>query len=63
MRMRQKPIIFTTIFEVTKCEEPTVISSMCGDIVVEVGDYIFQHPDGIKSRVKKESIHNFEVVG
>ena len=39
MRMRQKPIVFNTIFEVTECLEITEIDTMCGDIVVEVGEH------------------------
>jgi len=62
MFMKQRPIIFDTVFEVEECKELIVIDTMVGKTVVGVGDYLFTHPDGTKSKVKKESISQFEEV-
>lgn len=62
VKMRRKPIVFDTKFEVYQCEEITIIPSMCGDIIAYPGDYIFIHPEGDRSKVSKDNIKDFEVI-
>lgn len=62
MKMIQKPITFTTVFDVEEVHSFTVIQTPFGEVKCYEGDYIFTHPDGEKSKVSKENIKNFEVV-
>lgn len=62
MFMKQRPNIFDTVFEVTVADRETTLHTPFGEVLVKVGDYLFEHPDGTVSRVKPESISQFEEV-
>jgi len=62
MFFKQRPIIFDTVFKVTVADKEQTIHTMGGEQIVHVGDYLFEHPDGTVSRVKLESISQFEEV-
>ena len=62
MFMKQRPMIFDTVFEVAVSYREQTLHTPFGEQVVNIGDYLFKHPDGTISRVKRESISQFEEV-
>jgi hypothetical protein len=60
--MKQRPVVFNTVFEVTVADKEQTLHTIGGEQIVHVGDYIFKRPDGCVSRVKRESISQFEEV-
>jgi len=62
MFMKQRPLIFDTVFDVTVADKEQTLHTMGGEQIVHVGDYLFKHPDGTISRVKPESMSQFEEV-
>lgn len=60
--MKQRPIIFDTVFKVTVADKEMTLHTIGGEQTVKPGDYLFEHPDGTVSRVKLESMSQFEEV-